>query len=69
MSLFERKVNTIQSKIFFLKNIDHNKAKEIANAMGFTTVLDLGKYLGIPIYHKRVLKESINSFLKKFSTK
>ena len=35
----------------FQKNINHVRAKEINGKMEFKTIVDLGKYLGIPFHH------------------
>ena len=37
----------------------HNRATEISEAFGFSLTGDLGKYLGVPLIHKRV---SANGF-------
>ena len=44
--------------IFFFKNINHNRVKEIGDIFGFSITTDLEKYLGIPLHHKRVSKNS-----------
>ena len=41
-----------KAKIFFSKNVNHSKAREIAEDFGFSLTGDLGKYLGVPLQHK-----------------
>ena len=43
-----------KTKIFFSKNVHHSRASEIANEFGFSIAGDLGKYLGVPLFHKKV---------------
>ena len=48
-----------KTKIYFSRNVNHNRATEISEAFGFSLTGDLGKYLGVPLIHKRV---SANGF-------
>ena len=49
-----QKISQDKSKIFFSKNVNHTSSIKIAQAFGFLLTNDLGKYLGVPINHRRV---------------
>ena len=38
---------------------------EIANAFGFCLIGDLGKYLGVPLHHKRISSKSFSHVTNK----
>lgn len=59
------KVNNAKSKIFFSRNVNHTRVKEISDFMGFTPCSDLGKYLGVPLHHKRITKNTFSFLLDK----
>ena len=61
------KVNREKSKIFFPKNIIHNRLNEINGVLGFSRTSNLGKYLETPLHHKRGSKASFNIILEKIS--
>ena len=63
------KVNATKSKVFFSHNVNHLRAGEIANTLGFSLSSDLGKYLGLPLHHKRVSKQTYHFILEKVSKK
>ena len=63
-SVSGERVNATKSKVFFFHNVNHNRAGEIANSLGFSLSSDLGKYLRIPLHHKRVSKQSYNFILE-----
>ena len=43
-----------KTKIFFSKNVNHSRASKIAKEFGFSIAGDLEKYLGVPLFHKKV---------------
>lgn len=51
--------------MFFSKNVPRLLKKDICDAMGFSSTDDLGKYLGVPIFHKRVGLNTFNFVLDK----
>ena len=53
---FGQKVSQEKTRIFFSNNVHHAKAMEIASEFGFSLSSDLGKYLGVPLQHKRASK-------------
>lgn len=52
------KVSFEKSKLFCSKNICHQRALEFGDQLGIGLTADLGKYLGVPVIHDRVGKES-----------
>ena len=55
---FGQKISREKTKIFFSKNMNHNRSTEIASSFGFSVTNDLGKYLGVPLHHNRVRASS-----------
>lgn len=43
---------------FFSKNVSWHVKSQIASKDGFQITDDLGKYLGVPILHKRVNRDT-----------
>ncbi|KAK4280376.1 hypothetical protein QN277_012007 [Acacia crassicarpa] len=59
------KVNTTKTRVFFSKNVNHIRRIELCNVLGFQVTPDLGKYLGVPLHHKRVTKRSYQGIVDK----
>ncbi|KAK4275693.1 hypothetical protein QN277_018732 [Acacia crassicarpa] len=59
------KVNTGKTCVFFSKNVNHVRRTELCNVLGFQITPDLGKYLGVPLHHKRVTKRSYQGIVDK----
>lgn len=53
------KVNNLKCQVFFPKNIKPSKVKKNNDHLGLSITIDLGKYLGMPMIHKRV---TINTY-------
>lgn len=51
-----QKVNKEKTRIFFSNNVSWQHRIEINEALGWQRTEDLGKYLGVPLLHKRVNK-------------
>lgn len=49
-----QKVSQEKTKIYFSKNVPRPHRVDICNVLGYHSTEDLGKYLGVPIFHKRV---------------
>ena len=64
-----QKVSVEKTKIFFSKNVNHTQAKEISDHLGFSTSANLGKYLGIPLHHDRIIKATYNHVLEQIQNK
>lgn len=60
-----QKVSEEKTHIFFSSNVDSRRRQEICNASSFQITDDLGKYLGVPILHKRVNRRSFQFILDK----
>lgn len=60
-----QKVSNDKTRIYFSKNVGWNVRSEISNELDFNMTEDLGKYLGVPIFHKRVNKGTFNFVLDK----
>ncbi|XP_028805357.1 uncharacterized protein LOC114760258 [Neltuma alba] len=64
-ALLGQRVNASKTRVFFSPCINHTRVTEISDFLGFTPTIDLGKYLGRPIIHKRVTKSTYNGILEK----
>ncbi|KAL9809635.1 putative RNA-directed DNA polymerase [Arabidopsis thaliana] len=64
-----QKVNLEKSKIFFSGNVDRDLAKEISDESGIKATCDLGKYLGMPILHKRINKDTFGEVVERVSSR
>ena len=51
-----QKVNAQKTRVFFSHNVNHNIRSQLSDSLGFTMAADLGKYLGVPLHHKKVSK-------------
>lgn len=49
-----QKVSKENSRVFFSKNVGWHTMQNLSSAIGIQWTEDLGKYLGVPILHKRV---------------
>lgn len=58
-----------KSKIFFSENVNRDLAKLISDESGIKSTRDLGKYLGMPILHKRLNKDTFGDILEKVSSR
>ncbi|KAK4283978.1 hypothetical protein QN277_000873 [Acacia crassicarpa] len=63
------KVNAAKTRVFFSKNVNHIRRMELCSMLGFQVTPDLGKYLGVPLYHKRVMKGSYKGIFDKVRNK
>ena len=59
------KVNKSKTQVFFSQNVNPIEAKEIGAALGFSVTKNLGKYLGMPVIHSRVNKQTYQEILDK----
>ncbi|KAM1032357.1 hypothetical protein ACFX2C_036031 [Malus domestica] len=60
-----QQVNFDKSCIYCSPNISRSKATEIANICGSPLTSDLGHYLGVPLLHSRVNKETYGNIVEK----
>ncbi|GMI86798.1 hypothetical protein HRI_002349100 [Hibiscus trionum] len=59
------RVSVAKTQIYFSKNVSHDIRVSIGQSLGFEVVEDLGKYLGVPLLHKRVSKATYAYLLEK----
>lgn len=59
------KVNIGKTKIFLSKNVNWQIKQLITSKSGYQCMDDLGKYLGVPILHKKVNKNTFNFVIDK----
>ena len=59
------KVSKQKTKIFFSKNVPVTLASGIGNALGFSIINNLGRYLGMPLLHDRVSKKTYQNIIDK----
>lgn len=52
-----------------MKNINHNRSKEISEELEFIQTGDHGKYLGVPLIHDRVGRETFEEVIDKVKTR
>lgn len=64
-----QKVSLEKSKIFFSKNVSRELGGQISAVSGISSTHGLGKYLGMPVLHKRVNKETFGSVLEWISSR
>lgn len=60
-----QKVNNEKTRVFFSANVHNHRRQEISDILGFSRTNDLGKYLGVPIHHGRVTKQTYHFLLDK----
>ena len=61
-----------KTKMFFSKGVSHSVVRSLSYKSGFIVTQDLGKYLGVPLLHQRITKQTygyiIESLHKKLAT-
>lgn len=60
-----QKVNLQKSKVFFSSNVRSGTAYQICQNLGIEKTVNLGSYLGVPLLHQRVDKDSVAVVLDK----
>ncbi|KAA3485757.1 reverse transcriptase [Gossypium australe] len=68
-ALSGHRVSPRKSNMFFSKGVDIRLQDQISQFFGFQKVLNLGKYLGIPLLHDRITKSSFNFVIDKVRNK
>ncbi|XP_061362932.1 uncharacterized protein LOC133306628 [Gastrolobium bilobum] len=58
-----QKVSSEKTRVFFSKNVHVSRSSEISESLGVGITADLGKYLGVPLHHKRLTKNSFKFVL------
>lgn len=60
-----QRVSQDKTRVFFSKNVHWDQRGDISNELGFQSTDDLGKYLGVPIFHKKVSRHTFNFVIDK----
>lgn len=63
------KVSVDKKRIYFSHNVSWQVKEDISNPFGYRRTDDLGKYLGIPILHKRVSNHTFQFLLDKVNNR
>ncbi|KAA3472023.1 reverse transcriptase [Gossypium australe] len=63
------KISARKSQIFFSKNTETDTRNQISQLFGFQEVQNLGKYLGVPLMHDRVTKNTLDFVVDKIRRK
>jgi len=64
-----QKVSLEKSKIFFSDNVSRDLATLISNESGIKATKDLGKYLGMPVLHKRINKDTFGDVVERVASR
>lgn len=59
------KVSNAKTSLYFSPNMPEAAQQEMERLLGFKWVLDLGRYLGVPLIHDRVTKRTYETVLSK----
>nr|KYP65965.1 Putative ribonuclease H protein At1g65750 family [Cajanus cajan] len=62
-----QKISQEKTRIFFSKNVARTVREEISSAFGFQRAENLGKYLGIPLHHSRVNRDTYHGIMDKIT--
>lgn len=64
-----QRMNKTKTKICFSKNVHSSRTLSLSQRMGVGLTADLGKYLGVNLFHQRVYKTSFAPILEKTKRK
>ncbi|EEF37629.1 conserved hypothetical protein [Ricinus communis] len=64
-----QRVSGLKTKVFFSSNVGLNKRRILASKLGYEMTSDLGKYLGMPILHGRINKNTYQGIVDKIGSK
>ncbi|KAH1040244.1 hypothetical protein J1N35_041987 [Gossypium stocksii] len=67
--LLGHKVNLRKTNIFFSKEVEESMVDWHSNLLNFQKVDDLGRYLEISLFHKRVTNSTLHFVIEKVRTK
>ena len=59
-----QKVSITKTKVFFSKNVSASLAEDISRRSGFQITKDMGKYLGVPLLHQKVTKNTYSYLIE-----
>ncbi|CAN1188997.1 Putative ribonuclease H protein At1g65750 [Linum perenne] len=61
-------VSKQKSRIYFSKNTPRSIKSEVVGLLGIAATSDLGRYLGVPILHRRVTKHTYDFLLDRLDS-
>ncbi|KAA3473888.1 Retrovirus-related Pol polyprotein LINE-1 [Gossypium australe] len=61
--------NRLKTNVFFSRNLSKKVTSSLSAKLGFTKVDDLGKYLGVPFFRKKVRVDTFQFLVDKFRAK
>lgn len=64
-----QKISPQKSSVFFSKNTNLELQQNISAALGIPKVMDMGKYLGVPSFHGRLMKDTFAGILDRIRLK
>lgn len=64
-----QRVITLKTKIFFSHNVSSQLVSALSSSYGFRITHDLGRYLGVPLLHGKVTKETYRYVMEKVQAK
>ena len=64
-----QKVNLTKSCVFFSKNIHITTILELSSALGVRLTSNLGKYLGVPLFHDRCSRNHFQFIIDRMSSR
>ena len=67
--LFAEATSGSKTHVYFSKNVPAAVANRLGRDFGYTVTKDLGKYLGMPLLHSRVSKQTYQGILDKMDQK
>lgn len=60
-----KKISKEKTRVLFSRNVGWHTKQQLSTELGFQWVDDLGKYLGVPLLHKRTSKQTFQFVLDK----
>lgn len=60
-----QRVSTEKTCVFFSKNVSGESKRDLSSKIGFQFIENLGKYLGVNIFHTRVKRATFSGILDK----
>ncbi|XP_054801529.1 uncharacterized protein LOC129305554 [Prosopis cineraria] len=57
-AMSRQKVSHSKTRVFFSRNMNHNRAQQLSDLLEFNRTADLGKYLGVLLHHNHVTKNT-----------
>ena len=68
-SVSGQSISESKSKVYFSPNVDRDTRESLCDILGFSSIPNLGKYLGFPLKHLRTSAQDFNFILDKVKQK